>query len=107
MNVTLSEIGDLMLNDRFLCPKVPRDDLGAEGESIREMVDILSEHHGTVQVEEPTYGGLYSAIYCVLETSRFCFSVQEQAALDRGLKAFYPVAIKYPGRAVGQPSLVA
>ncbi len=106
MNIALTEIGRLMAAERYLCMGVPRDELGAEGEELRSaiepMVDVLLQNHGTVQIEDVIDGAVEVAIGHVLENSRFCFSVEEQAKLDRGLQALYPIATAHPGRVVGR-----
>lgn len=86
MNVALAEIGAYILYKEFL-HRPESEDESAEDRSIRQMVNCLAEHHGTVSVPALTYGEVFPALDGVIERNRHWFSIPDQRVLLVGLSA--------------------
>lgn len=99
MKIKLSELGQMMSRDCYLWPKAPRDDMGAAGEALCAMIEVLSQCDVVVDIKADTYSEAYRVIDSITRDKPEVLG-QVLDTVRVGLGSFQPIAVSMPTRAI-------
>lgn len=97
MQVPLRIVGETMLADRWLCPSVSRDDLGAGGEALYQLAELLRRTPTQLEIaKRPTLRKCAEA----LKAATPSLPPSERSIMLRGVSELDDVGKRNPRRRI-------